>query len=372
MIFKDRPIKILITIALVFVIFFALEVYLRCTATYITKRKIESSFYNTEIDARILVIDMPNKPPLLIPNTHIMVHNHHVSGRNIPVKINSFGFRDQEISNDKKDNELRILVLGDSITFGDYLQANEVYVERIEQYLNQNIKAGKVNVINAGYGGIGIKEEVDILIERGLKLNPDIIILAFYLNDSHPPWSFHGESHRPGWLRRNSVLAQAIYQNIKIFQWINTKGKYRFDWLHKVDKLDWQNDREAFLELASMAEYDWGAGWKDSSWSLVDQQLDILESLSKQHNFKVVVVVFPIRFQVYAKFIEDAPQQRMREKAASRGFYYYNLLPMLRKQRDKDLFFDLCHPTKEANDIIGKKIANFMQNEIVQYLDLVI
>ena len=55
----------------------------------------------------------------------------------IKIKINSLGFRDSEISANKKSNEMRILVLGDSITWGDYLQANEVYVELIEHYLNE-------------------------------------------------------------------------------------------------------------------------------------------------------------------------------------------------------------------------------------------
>ena len=38
---------------------------------------------------------------------------------------------------------------------------------------------------------------------------PDLVVVAFYLNDSRPPWgfTFSDEVGHPGWLRRHSVAA---------------------------------------------------------------------------------------------------------------------------------------------------------------------
>ena len=44
------------------------------------------------------------------------------------------------------------------------------------------------------------------------------------------------------------------------------------------------------------------------------------------------------------------------------GLYYLDLLPLLRKyrEREKDLYYDWCHPTVKTNDFIGGEIADFL------------
>jgi lysophospholipase L1-like esterase len=279
--------------------------------------------------------------------------------------INSMGFRDGEIPEIKKENELRILMLGDSITWGDYVQAEEVYVERTEKYLKGTMGDTVIEVINAGVEDIGLKEEIDILEEKGLSIDPDIVVVAFYLNDSRPPWGFLGELGRYGFLRRHSVLAQTVYRKLVLKKWINKKGKGRFGWLDAVDELPWKNDREAFLHLAYLAEYDWGSAWKSESWQIIDRQLERLKAYQEKHGFKVVITAFPVSYQVYSEFIEAKPQMYMREKAARLGFHYFDLLPLLREHNGTDLFYDQCHPRPNANDIIGKAIAEFLKKEVL-------
>lgn len=333
----------------------AAELFLRQRSTLIVSRG--SAFL--EHDADLLVRFTP-KGKRLVPNAHVVIRNHFLSRKDVFMDVNSLGFRDAELPRPKGPNELRILVLGDSITWGDYLQANEVYVERAERHLREALPQKTVQVVNGGVGDIGLREELDILEEQGLAISPDVVVAAFYLNDSRPPWGFPAEVGHPGWLRRHSVLADTLYRAFKLKRWMRRQGEERFQWVRAFRKMDWKNDPAVFHRLVTMAKYDWGAAWDEGSWAVIRDGLVRLRGLSQARGFKVALVAFPVSFQVYAKFLDDSPQQRLRKEAAEMGFAFLDLLPLLRSHAEEDLFFDQCHPREHANELIGAELASFL------------
>ena len=96
-------------------------------------------------------------------------------------KINSLGLRDNEIL-PKKEDEFRILLLGDSFVQGHGVEAEKTFGKVLEQKLNKK-QDGKYQVINAGVFGYSPLLEYLYLKERGLDLKPDLIILGFDLTD---------------------------------------------------------------------------------------------------------------------------------------------------------------------------------------------
>lgn len=346
------------------VILAGFELYLRLSRTHIVRESADGSFSRLESDAEFL-IDYTPKGRRLIPDSRVLIKNHRISGRDVMMEVNSLGFRGAEIPRDKTPDEFRVLILGDSITWASYLPEEETYVRRLEGYLRKLLPGRKVEVLNAGVGDVGLKEEIDILKERGLAARPDLVILSFYLNDSRPPWGFAGELGKRGWLRRHSLLAETIYKNLKLRRWNKEKGEDRLAWTKAMNRLNWKNDRRAFLHLAELAKYDWGAAWEPSSWSAIDRDLARLKTLSEENNFTVVVAVFPVAFQVYAAFREDAPQLILKKKAERLGFFYLDLLPFLRKYRreEKDVYYDWCHPAGKTNDFIARILAQFLRTK---------
>ena len=121
--------------AVVLILLLAFELYLRFSETHIVKQ--ESAF--AESDAELLVV-YTSKGRRLVPNARLLIKNHRISGRDIVMETNSLGFRNEKVPEVKPADELRILVLGDSITWGSYLQAEETYVERTENYLRRSLK----------------------------------------------------------------------------------------------------------------------------------------------------------------------------------------------------------------------------------------
>jgi hypothetical protein len=332
------------------------ETYMRLRTTFIVSRDGAILEQSAE-----LLIRHTSKGKRLVPSAHVVIRNHYLSKKDVVMDVNSLGFRDAELPTVKAPGELRVLALGDSITWGDYLQAEEVYVERAERRLAQELPGRRVLVVNAGVGDIGLREELDILEEKGLSLAPDVVAVGFYLNDSRPPWGFPAEVGNPGWLRRRSLLADGIYRAAKLRRWMRQQGEERFAWMDAFAKLDWANDRTKFERLVSLARYDWGAAWTDDAWVVLGRELDRLKELAQRHGFRVTIVAFPVSFQVYAKFLEDAPQRRMAGEAAARGFAFLDLLPLLRARAGEDLFFDQCHPREETNDLIGTELARFLR-----------
>jgi lysophospholipase L1-like esterase len=92
--------------------------------------------------------------------------------------INSFGMRDKEYPLTKDAHAYRILVLGDSITFPN------LYPAMMENTLNQ-LKHGRrhYEVLNAGLGGIGVRQYAQYAEKRALRYSPDMIFIGLCLND---------------------------------------------------------------------------------------------------------------------------------------------------------------------------------------------
>jgi lysophospholipase L1-like esterase len=96
--------------------------------------------------------------------------------------INSFGFRGKNYSEKKENNTLRIIAVGDSVTFGWGLNDNETFPYFLEKRLNK-VCTKNVEVLNFGLPGLSAEEEFDFFKNNGIKLNPDVVIITFVGND---------------------------------------------------------------------------------------------------------------------------------------------------------------------------------------------
>ncbi len=215
-------------------------------------RQVESGEKASFMHDPQFLIRKTNKGLRLMRNARVTILNHQLSGLDIDINTNSHGFRDEELG-EKNEGEKRILFLGDSITLGDYLPAEEVFVEVAEEVLKEKF-GDNLEAVNAGLSDIGIKEEVDILKEEGLKTEPNLVILDFYLNDSRPPWGFEDEPGKRFFLRRYSLATEWVFNKFKLWRWLErlTKADLTGYYMLKIDQeslsrknlkklLDWLN-----------------------------------------------------------------------------------------------------------------------------------
>ena len=98
------------------------------------------------------------------------------------VTTNSNGLRDREIG-PKPSGGKRILVLGDSFTWGDGVDLDDTYAKRLERLLNERCGGGtaaRYQVINAAVPEYGPAQMWLYLKHYGVKLAPDIVLLGLF------------------------------------------------------------------------------------------------------------------------------------------------------------------------------------------------
>ena len=102
----------------------------------------------------------------------------------VPAHTNSLGFRDRrEYSLTKDPGTFRILVLGDSVTFGHGALYETSYPYLLEQRLREWRPDVKWEVWNLGVPGYNTAQELAYLEEVGGRYSPDLVIVGFFLND---------------------------------------------------------------------------------------------------------------------------------------------------------------------------------------------
>ncbi|MBX3303710.1 MAG: SGNH/GDSL hydrolase family protein [Nitrospira sp.] len=148
------------------------------------------------VEIGLRIVDHPLSRPLINFNRwyelserygHQLVKNFEGLGPlQVPVKINSDGFRDIERHKSKDGRTIRILGLGDSFTFGWGVSLEKTYLKRLESTLPQ-ITGHPVETINTGVPGWGLNQYYICLKEFGLQFAPDIVMVGYFLDDLTGP-----------------------------------------------------------------------------------------------------------------------------------------------------------------------------------------
>jgi GDSL-like Lipase/Acylhydrolase family len=107
--------------------------------------------------------------------------------------LNNMGFRDRDFALNKNPHTYRIMVVGDSYTEGAGCSRKQSFPEVLERELNRRLQAAgcasRAEVYNLGRCGANTVEEVQVILKEAPVLKPDLIILAYVINDPevHPP-----------------------------------------------------------------------------------------------------------------------------------------------------------------------------------------
>jgi hypothetical protein len=73
--------------------------------------------------------------------------------------------------------DYKILVLGDSYTFGWLIDSKDTYISHLQRFADKELGAGNVQFINGGAGGWGTADYVRFTEEFGDVINPDCILV---------------------------------------------------------------------------------------------------------------------------------------------------------------------------------------------------
>ena len=94
---------------------------------------------------------------------------------------NSAGFRGKALRPEGK--RVRVLALGDSITFGLGVEDDETWPEQLETSLNAGRDVAQYEVINTGVPGYTSFQGMRLLDKRGFGFGPAVVVACFGQND---------------------------------------------------------------------------------------------------------------------------------------------------------------------------------------------
>jgi len=252
--------------------------------------------------------------------------------------INRHGFRGREPSDPKMGR--RIVVLGDSFTYGLGVGVPSTYPAQLERLLREVPGAGPAEVLNLGVTAYSIHDEAIVLERKVGALEPDLVLVGYVLNDPQV-----GTGGQP----------------IRVFY-------HRTRW--------WQHSH--LLRLAAKARRDWevrrrgGGDWIRSlyedpaTWRAALASLERMRRASRDQGLEVVFVVFPmIPDETWEGYAYADLHERVGAAIRDAGFRVLDLREAFSRLPPRALRLpgEDWHPSPLGYEVAARAIRDFLLAE---------
>ena len=268
---------------------------------------------------------------------------------------NEFGFRDREREYENKGRHYRILVLGDSFTYGAGVKfIEDLYPYRLEERLNQGLseEGRKFEVINTGLKGLSTAQEFHYLKRKGMLFKPDLLILGFVLNDAETPE-----------MKYEAVQKNADWQLLP-YPYGRLLNKYSFSYFFLRNRIEqfFNQRKNPNKKRSPFLEKLYG---KDNL--IVYRKLfDAFMEYCKEQDLKVLVVLFPKMPHVLdEKYPYKDIHAFIKEIVLSNEMVFIDLLDPLRKSDIANFTVSKTdgHPSKEVHHLTAEIIYDKLKME---------
>lgn len=98
--------------------------------------------------------------------------------------INNHGFRGKDFPKEKSDNMFRIFAVGGSATFGTNVNDDETWPAYLQKKFEEVDLGFEVEIINAGIKGANTSNELQLIKDVIVNLEPDLVIMYDGVNDA--------------------------------------------------------------------------------------------------------------------------------------------------------------------------------------------
>lgn len=280
------------------------------------------------------------------------------TGNNIDQHTNSRGFRGPEFSDVKATDSARIIFLGDSFTFGEGVFDNDTYPAQFEKIANENnlYPGKKVESINLGVGGYNTQQEWFVLKDMADKWQPDLIILGYILNDVEAKLF---STLDDGLVRRNreaqiQEVTQTAGDNRSILE------------IPRINRLI-SSYFKTINQDSELIDY-YNSIYRDENpnWVTTKEMLKNFGDYSKQKNIPVLVVIFPLLFELNDNYPFSNLHQKVITELKSNNLEYIDLRESLNGLEANALWVYPTdpHPNEIVHFLAAKKIFEKLGKKI--------
>jgi hypothetical protein len=219
------------------------------------------------------------------------------------VRTNTYGLRDNEFPKQKPPGTVRILVLGDSFTYGWGVPLEQTYAKILEKHLKE--EGWPVQIINTGVGGWGTAHELAYLEQYGLEFSPNLVLIGLTSWDDEDSLASglyslqHGklvknppQEHRGYYLFSN---LKTVADSIPIYPFLAQRS-HLINWFRRI--LVVIAEKQALTEARNNPGNDGsiaqiGSSQQDYKTLLFESLLKRLQTVSEQAGADLVLVFIP-------------------------------------------------------------------------------
>ena len=287
---------------------------------------------------------------------HIHRRNARVQWDGSSYEIDSHGWRGAEFQPDFAADELRVVAIGDSCTFGKGVEESDTWPRQLERELQARLGASRrVRVANLGVNGYSSRDYLEVLETQALALKPHFVIVGYCLNDFPNALKQVDAAVYQG---KDTLRAQLSWDlreqlgKLALFRWL--RASY-----YEVNR---ERDLEQVERLAEKLTGDSTGAM--ATMERESERLDAMKTLCGSVDAELITMLFPYESQVYLQRPVEGPGPRLRALMQERSVHFVDLLAEFRAQagtsdRPTRLFVrgDRYHPNAAGYGIVARALA---------------
>lgn len=264
---------------------------------------------------------------------------------------NSLGFRGREFIHPKSasnststNKKIRIMIVGDSFTFGEGVYNQDTYSAQLEAKLQGKLQDESLDfsVMNFGVGGYNAQQQSALIKTYAKTFEPNILVLAPTLNDVEPKlfWPLGSKSMKRR--DRESKIFEGQPLSTQTPNYLKWSRLLEFFWQHYEAQQISQQTEDYYHQLYTKQNQHLPQNL--SAWQEIDH-------FSANKNLPLVVMIFPVLHQ-----LNDYPfaQQHQQVRRQFQHGQVIDLTDKLNQYQAQELW---VHPTDQHPSEIVHRIA---------------
>lgn len=275
-------------------------------------------------------------------------------------QINSRGWRGPEFEPTFAPDELRVVAIGDSCTFGKSVEESDSWPRQLERELQAQLGASRtVRVANLGVNGYSSGDYLEVLRTQALPLEPQLVVVGYSLNDF------------PNVLQK---VDAAVYQNQQ-----NLRAKLSWDLRTQLSRMAlfrwmratyYELNRARDLQQVERVAQSVSDAQQASPEVLAGEaeRMQQMVSESRARGAQLVAFLLPYESQVHLEHYTRGPIDALRAIAEPLGVDFIDMGERFRAEsRSSDppakLFVrgDRYHPDAQGYSIVARSVAEVVR-----------
>ena len=303
-----------------------------------------------------------------------------------PGRAHRLGYRDRDHPRAKPAGTYRVVVIGDSVAAGWGVEDTaDLFAPRLERLLNEGGRAkdggagGRYEVLNFAVTGYNTAQQVETLASRALAFDPDLVIVAYCLNDRWPPdprlvAALKEAAAEEASAGRRPVLAaemsrgatrllhaSALYRLARFGVFAKDSETAELPALDTVEVEAGQLDAQGRPTLGGDRVVFGPGGEPISGARGVRAAFRRLGGLAEREGFEVLVAIFPHQHRPYRYY---AHHRQVAGFAAAEGFAVADLIDTFRDCREASgeaMAFDRFHLTEAGHACAARALEDVLR-----------